>query len=51
MQKNVGIIRNKKDLEQGVNNIELFKELLAKLKASGTSQFNPGWHEAIAMKN
>ena len=51
MQKNIGIIRNKKDLEQGVNNIELFKEISAELKASGTSQFNPGWHEAIAMKN
>ena len=24
---------------------------LKKVKASGTSQFNPGWHEAIAMNN
>mgnify|MGYP001418194748 CR=1 FL=1 len=51
MQKNVGIIRNNKDLKSGINNLEKLKEDLKKVKASGTSQFNPGWHEAIAMNN
>ena len=31
--------------------LELLKNKYESVKASGASQFNPGWHEAIAMRN
>jgi succinate dehydrogenase / fumarate reductase flavoprotein subunit len=51
MQKNVGIIRNKENLEKGLQNIYDLKIKYKSVKAKGASQFNPGWHEAIAMRN
>ena len=51
MQKNVGIIREEKELEEGISNIEKLKDQYRNVKANGTSQFNPGWHEALGMRN
>ncbi len=51
MQSNVGIIRNKKELDDGINNIENLKKDFETVKAPGSSQFNPGWHEALALRN
>ena len=51
MQYNVGIIRNKKEIIDGVNTINNLKSQFKNVKAPGTSQFNPGWHEAIALRN
>ena len=51
MQSNVGIIRNKKELDDGINNIENLKKDFKNVKAPGSSQFNPGWHEALALRN
>jgi len=51
MQSNVGIIRNKKELEIGIKNIDNLKKDFEKVKAPGTSQFNSGWHEALALRN
>ena len=51
MQSNVGIIRTKKDIEDGINKIEGMKLQFQEVKAPGSSQFNPGWHEAIALRN
>ena len=51
MQSNVGIIRTKKDIEDGINKIEEMKLQFQEVKAPGSSQFNPGWHEAIALRN
>lgn len=51
MQANVGIIRSREDLEEGIENLEAIKEQYATVKAKGTSQFNPGWHEALSMRN
>ncbi len=51
MQNNVGIIRTDTELQKGIQNIENLKEKNKNVKANGSSQFNPGWHEALAMRN
>lgn len=51
MQTNVGIIRTKTELESGIGRLEEIKEAYATVKAKGTSQFNPGWHEALGLRN
>jgi succinate dehydrogenase / fumarate reductase flavoprotein subunit len=51
MQANVGIIRTKDQLEKGIDGIEKIKEEYKSVKAKGTSQFNPGWHEALGLRN
>ena len=51
MQYNVGIIRTKKEIQNGINKIEEMKIKFQKVKAPGSSQFNPGWHEALALRN
>ena len=51
MQKNVGIIRTKDDLKKGIEQLENIKEEYKSVKAKGASQFNPGWHEALGLRN
>ncbi|MGI9552737.1 MAG: hypothetical protein ACR2MT_16150, partial [Aurantibacter sp.] len=51
MQINVGIIRSKEELEKGVAQLESLKTAYETVKAKGASQFNPGWHEAISLRN
>ncbi len=51
MQNNVGIIRTKNDLEKGIEQLEQLKETYKNVKAKGASQFNPGWHEALGLRN
>jgi succinate dehydrogenase / fumarate reductase flavoprotein subunit len=49
MGRYVGIWRDRSGLEQGVQELGKLQELVPLLKAEGTSQFNPGWHEALDM--
>ncbi len=51
MQKNVGIIRSKEELEVGISELEKIKSSYKNVKAKGASQFNPGWHEALSLRN
>ncbi|MCK5443619.1 MAG: fumarate reductase/succinate dehydrogenase flavoprotein subunit, partial [Maribacter sp.] len=51
MQANVGIIRTEKELEKGIGTLEKIKEAYKTVKAKGASQFNPGWHEALGLRN
>ena len=51
MQNNVGIIRTKDDLIKGIEQLEKIKEEYKSVKAKGASQFNPGWHEALGLRN
>ena len=51
MQNNVGIIRSKESLESGIEQLEKIKESYETVKAKGASQFNPGWHEALGLRN
>jgi len=51
MQVNVSIVRTKEDLEKGIDGLEKIKEKYKNIKAPGASQYNPGWHEALALRN
>lgn len=51
MQSNVGIIRTAENLNKGIDTIEDLKRQYRTVKAKGASQFNPGWHEALSMRN
>jgi succinate dehydrogenase / fumarate reductase flavoprotein subunit len=45
----VGIVRTADDLERGIDAIEELKKEAEGVKAPGASQYNPGWHEALAI--
>jgi len=51
MQKNVGIIRTEADLTKGISKLEDLKQEYKTVRAKGASQFNPGWHEALGLRN
>ena len=51
MQNNVGIVRTKELLKNGIDELEQIKNTYKTVKADGASQYNPGWHEAIALRN
>jgi succinate dehydrogenase / fumarate reductase flavoprotein subunit len=50
MEDCVGIVRQEDELREGVSRIEALNERVKNVKANGSSQYNPGWHEAIAMR-
>jgi succinate dehydrogenase / fumarate reductase flavoprotein subunit len=50
MQYHVGIIREGKELQAGLDKLEALKARAKSVKAHGTSQYNPGWHEALSMR-
>jgi succinate dehydrogenase / fumarate reductase flavoprotein subunit len=45
----VGIVRSKQELERGIEELQVLKKRVLNVKADGASQYNPGWHEALAM--
>jgi len=51
MQKNVGIVRTAEELEQALRDLKILTAKTGQLKAHASSQFNPGWNEAIDLKN
>jgi succinate dehydrogenase / fumarate reductase flavoprotein subunit len=51
MQSNVGIIRIKEELQTGMEHLEEIRKRSQKVKAKGASQFNPAWHQALALRN
>ncbi len=51
MQVNVSIVRIKERLEEGIRKLEAMKQDYKEVKAPGASQFNPGWHEALGLRN
>jgi len=51
MQVNVGIVRTKESLKAGISALGELKEKYKEVKAPGASQFNPGWHEALGLRN
>jgi len=50
MNDNVNIVRTASDLQTGIEEIEKLKSEIANVKANGSSQYNPGWHEALSLK-
>ncbi len=51
MQMQVGIVRTEEELLVGIDKIEEIKKKFANVKAEGASQYNPGWHQALSMRN
>jgi succinate dehydrogenase / fumarate reductase flavoprotein subunit len=51
MSKGVGIVRKKDELEQAIAELEALKQEAQTMRAPGASQYNPGWHEALAMRS
>jgi succinate dehydrogenase flavoprotein subunit len=51
MQKGVGIVRTKAELETALEELAVLKKKAETLKAPGASQYNPGWHEALSMRS
>jgi succinate dehydrogenase / fumarate reductase flavoprotein subunit len=51
MEDCVGIVRTEEELKQGVTGIEALNVKARLMKAPGTSQYNPGWHEALSMRS
>jgi len=51
MQKYVGIIRNKEELNKALDELKRIGKDAGLVKAHATSQYNPGWNEAIDLKN
>jgi succinate dehydrogenase / fumarate reductase, flavoprotein subunit len=51
MSKGVGIVRKKDELEVAIAELEALKEEARTMRAPGASQYNPGWHEALAMRS
>jgi len=51
MQKYVGIIRSEDELKTALSELERIKKEVSKVKAHATAQYNPGWNEAIDLRN
>ncbi len=51
MQNNVGIVRTDELLSEGIAGLSTLWEKFNNVKADGACQFNPGWHEAISLRN
>jgi succinate dehydrogenase / fumarate reductase flavoprotein subunit len=51
MESGVGIVREEEDLKKGILGIEELNVRAKNMKAHGTSQYNPGWHEALSMRS
>ncbi|HBF23804.1 MAG TPA: fumarate reductase/succinate dehydrogenase flavoprotein subunit [Planctomycetes bacterium] len=49
LNEGVNIVRNKEGLEKAVAEIAALKPQAETAKAHGSSQYNPGWHEAISL--
>jgi succinate dehydrogenase / fumarate reductase flavoprotein subunit len=51
MQDKVGIVRAEEELTEGIEALERLKVRYQQVKADGASQYNPGWHEALSIRN
>jgi succinate dehydrogenase / fumarate reductase flavoprotein subunit len=50
MQYHVGIMREAKEMQAGIDKLQGLKARAQNVKAHGASQYNPGWHEALSMR-
>jgi succinate dehydrogenase / fumarate reductase flavoprotein subunit len=51
MDRYVNIVREKAELETALVELDKLKADVSQVKAPGASQYNPGWHEAIALRS
>jgi succinate dehydrogenase / fumarate reductase flavoprotein subunit len=50
MGRYVGIVRKEDDLQTALGELERLRADAARVKASGASQYNPGWHAALDLE-
>ena len=51
MDRYVNIVREKAELETAIGEIDTITRDIDQVKAPGAAQYNPGWHEAIALRS
>ncbi|MBZ0188878.1 MAG: fumarate reductase/succinate dehydrogenase flavoprotein subunit [Candidatus Obscuribacterales bacterium] len=51
MSTHVGIYRNEKDMQEGIEKLQALKLEIEKVKIEGDKAFNPGWHLCRDLKN
>jgi succinate dehydrogenase / fumarate reductase flavoprotein subunit len=51
MQRYVGIIRVKEDLDEGLKHLERLKALAATVRVEGPRHYNAAWHQALDVRN
>ena len=51
MQQYVGIVRSGVELQSGLKKIDNIKAAIEKVYANASPQYNPGWNEALDLKN
>ena len=51
MQNNVGIVRTGEELQSGLNKLDKIKSDINNVCAHASSQYNPGWNEALDLNN
>jgi len=51
MDNHIGIVREEKELKEGIEKLRAMKTELKQMKAYPASQYNPGWNLAIDLNN
>lgn len=51
MQEHVGIVRNERDMEQGVEGVRQLAERALRVRVEGHREYNPGWHTSLDLRN
>ena len=51
MEINVGIVRTKDEMENGLELLQDLKNRGEKVRVEGNRQYNPAWHYALDLKN
>lgn len=51
MNRYVNIRRTEEELKTALEELKRIRQEASKVKASGTSQYNPGWHEALSLES
>jgi succinate dehydrogenase / fumarate reductase, flavoprotein subunit len=51
MTKHVNIVRNREGLEAGLKELEALKPRVEGVKVHAASQYNPGWNQALDLRN
>jgi len=50
MNDGVNIVRDKEGLSEAITKLEALQADVDRVRAPGSSQYNPGWHEAISLQ-
>lgn len=51
METNSGIVREKAEMEKGLEELKALKSRATQVNVEGNIQYNPGWHYAIDLRN